>query len=231
MLPAVNHLASMLNNPTQKALQLSSRIIAYAAAHPNHKVILHGCDMVLYLQSDASYLTRPNARSVAGGLAYLGNKNPDSHIPNPLLSYFSTIIDTVCSSVAEAEYVALFLTAKTGSWLRLVLDTLGYPQTNPTPILCDNEVAIGIANLSIKPKHSKAIDMRFHWIRDQIKLNHFSVHWIPGTLNYADFFTKALPRKQFNELKRAFVHLPASPENPSLNKVSQLNHIYRYNQL
>jgi hypothetical protein len=186
--------------------------------------------MILYLQSDASYLTRPNARSVAGGLAYLGNSNHTSHVPNHLLSYFSTIIDTVCSSVAEAEYAALFLTAKAGAWLRLVLTTLGYPQHNPTTILCDNEVAVGIANLAVKPKYSKALDMRYHWIRDQVTLGNFIVTWIPGTLNYADFFTKALPRKQFIEFKNAFVYLPINPSNPSLNHVSKLNHIYRYNK-
>jgi hypothetical protein len=34
--------------------------------------------------------------------------------------------------------------------------------------MCDNTCAIGIATDSIKQKRAKAIDMRFHWIRDGV---------------------------------------------------------------
>ena len=35
--------------------------------------------------------------------------------------------------------------------------------------------------------------MRYHWIRDQVRLGHFTVIWQPGKFNLADLFTKAHP--------------------------------------
>ncbi len=54
--------------------------------------------------------------------------------------------------------------------LKVLTHDMGYPQP-PTTILCDNTSAIGLANDTIKQKRSKAIDMRFHWIRDRIRQN------------------------------------------------------------
>jgi hypothetical protein len=70
---------------------------------------------------------------------------------------------------------------------------MGHPQP-PTPLFCDNEVAIGLANDSINIKMSKSLDMRFHWLRDRVKQLQFRVVFVPGVINIADFFTKkALP--------------------------------------
>ena len=74
----------------------------------------------------------------------------------------------------------------------MTLAELGYPQL-PTPIICDNLCAVGIANNSFTQKRSKTIDMRYHWIRDQVTLGNFTVTWEPGATNLADFFTKAHP--------------------------------------
>ena len=71
---------------------------------------------------------------------------------------------------------------------------MGYPQP-PTTILCDNTTAIGLANDSIKQKRSKAIDMRFHWIRDRIRQNQFCIAYIPTAENLADYMTKNLPKE------------------------------------
>jgi hypothetical protein len=49
---------------------------------------------------------------------------------------------------------------------RQILADMGYPQP-PTPIYCDNEVAIGLASDSITLKMSKSLGMRFHWLRDR----------------------------------------------------------------
>ncbi len=71
---------------------------------------------------------------------------------------------------------------------------MGYPQP-PTTILCDNTSAIGLTNDTIKQKRSKAIDMRFHWIRDRIRQNQFGIVYIPTKENIADYMTKTLPKE------------------------------------
>jgi hypothetical protein len=54
---------------------------------------------------------------------------------------------------------------------------------------------IGLANDTIKQKRSKAIDMRFHWIRDRIRQNQFGIVYIPTKENIADYMTKNLPKE------------------------------------
>ena len=78
-------------------------------------------------------------------------------------------------------------------WPAYYLSRLGYPQP-PTTILCDNTTAIGLANDNIKMKRSKAIDMRFHWIRDRVRQNQFYLVYIPTKENIADYMTKNLPK-------------------------------------
>ena len=95
-------------------------------------------------------------------------------------------------SAAAAEYAALFICAQFATSLRLSLAELGYPQS-ATPITCDNECAVGIANKSLTHKRSKTIDMRYHWVQDHVKLGNFTASWAPGKLNLAEFITKAHP--------------------------------------
>ena len=55
--------------------------------------------------------------------------------------------------------------------------------------------AIGLVNNTVNLKRTKTIDMRYHWIRDQVKLGIFKVTWKEVKQNLADFFTKTHPVK------------------------------------
>ena len=44
-----------------------------------------------------------------------------------------------------------------------------------------------IAPTRVKPKRTKATDMRFHWLRDRECQEQFRIYWRPGKLNYADY--------------------------------------------
>jgi hypothetical protein len=215
MLTAVNHIASMQSNPTERVMEAAKRLLQYAAAYPQHKLVYHACDMVLHIQSDASFLTRSESRSVAGGILYLGNRDDPMTINGALLAV-STIIPNVASSAAEAEYAACFINAQHGVWLRVVLEALGYPQP-ATHLICDNQCAVGLATNSFRAKKSKAIDMRFHWVRDRIQQGQFKCYWCPGVTNLADFFTKALPVHRHAEIKPLLVRgTDPDPANPAL---------------
>jgi hypothetical protein len=160
--------------------------------------------MLLEIFSDASYLSRPRARSVAGSYHHLTRAPAPGFTHDPLtfingpISCHSTQIPVVCSAVQESEYAGLFAAAKIGDVERRILSDLGYPQP-PTLILCDNECAVGLAQRTMVPKLSKSIDMRFHWIQDRIKQLQFLVQHVAGANNVADFFTKSLPRAKHDQ--------------------------------
>ena len=161
--------------------------------------------MILKSHSDASYLSEPKARSRCGGYFYLGTKPDKEYNQNgPILST-TNIIHTVVTSAAEAEYVSLYMNAKTAIPIRHTLMELGHKQP-PTPIQADNTTAVGLANDSIKQKYSKALNMRWHWLKDQVKLGHFNVYFKPGAQNKADYFTKMHSPTHHRQARFTYLH-------------------------
>ena len=114
------------------------------------------------------------------------------------------MISCVVASAAEAELAAGFQQAQLAVRLRHTLQDLGYPQ-QPTLLLIDNTVAIGLANDTMNKKRSKSMDMRFFWLRDRVQQLQFVVEHIPGQYNIADFFTKALPKAKYDQFHRYIV--------------------------
>jgi len=206
-LPAVTAIESALSHATQLTQRAADRLLAYFRNYPDNILVLKACDMRLHTQSDASYGTRSRGRSVAGGIAYLGNADPTA-LNGPIM-VFSSVIQNVMASIGEAEYAAAFHTAQMAAGLRKTLSDLGYPQP-ATYILVDNEVASGIASNTIEPKRTKSIDMQFHWLRDRVQMEEFIVIWRKGVYNLADFFTKPLSAKDHESVMHLLVRVLSS---------------------
>ncbi len=131
---------------------------------------------------------RKKSQSRAGGHFFLSNDNKFPPNNGAILT-IATIIKAVMSLAAEAELGALFVNAKEAVYLRQILIEMGHPQPK-TPIQTDNTTAEGVINNIIQPKRTKAMDMRFHWLRDREAQGQFNIYWRPGNTNLADYFTK-----------------------------------------
>ena len=189
MLTALSALASEQASPTQKTMEKCKQFLDYAASQPEAVVTYKTSDMKLAIHSDASYLSEPKARSRAGGYFFL-TKNANSTDPdNGAVLNVAQIIKAVMSSAAEAELGALFINAKHAVPMRHTLEEMGHPQGR-TPIQTDNSTANGVVNGKIQPKATKAMDMRYYWLRDREAQNFFQFHWKPGKNNMADYWTK-----------------------------------------
>ena len=95
------------------------------------------------------------------------------------------------TSAAKAELGGLFINTREAVYIRQILQELGHQQPR-TPIQTNNTTAEGIINNKIQPKQMKAI-MRFHWLHDCKAQGQFCIHWRPGKMNLADYFTKHHP--------------------------------------
>jgi hypothetical protein len=102
----------------------------------------------------------------------------------PLLCH-TTVLKHVVSSVAEAEFGALFVNAKEGTVTRTILAEMGHNQ-DATELKTDNTTADGIINNTVQQKRSKAMDVRFYWVKDRVEQNQFNVGWVPGDTNMGD---------------------------------------------
>ena len=223
ILTALNKISIQQTNPTKATLRAVDRLLSYVETYPNAHIIITRSDMQLCVQSDASYHSETGARSRAGGIIYFGC-TADGTI-NGAIDYISTVIPTICASAAEAEYAALFIVGREATAARHILADLGHPQ-NTTTIVCDNQCAVGIANDEVKQKRSKAIDMRYHWIRDQVRQGKFTIKWEKGSENLADYFTKAHPVAHVVSMRRTYV---TTPPTLSIKPCTRSRRVERWN--
>ena len=68
------------------------------------------------------------------------------------------------SSAAEAECGSVYMNDQDAVPERITLEELGWKQP-PTKIKTDNSTANGIINGTITQNRSKAIGMRFYWLK------------------------------------------------------------------
>jgi hypothetical protein len=102
------------------------------------------------------------------------------------------IIKAVMSSAAEAKVGALYINVREAVPMRITLEEMGHPQPR-TPMQTDNLCALGVATLNVHPKRLKAMDMRFHWLRDRDAQGQFRFYWRPGPTNLGDYHSKHHP--------------------------------------
>ncbi|KAH9800550.1 Integrase catalytic domain-containing protein [Citrus sinensis] len=115
------------------------------------------------------------------------------------ISWKSSLQSAVALSTTEAEYIALTEAIKEAIWLRGLVSELGFKQ-EVVKVSCDSSSDI---QLSKNPKYherTKHIDIRMHFIRDEIGKGVVSVVKVPSEVNPADMLTKPLPSVRFRNL-------------------------------
>ena len=217
LLTAIGDLATEQSQATKTTMEKLSQLLNYCAAHPDATIRYSASDMLLAVESDASYLSVAKGRSRAAGYFFLTNHlaAPTSpYKPNGAVHVLCHIMREVLSSAAEAELGALFHNGKEACPLRIALEEMGHPQP-ATPIATDNNTASGIATDTVKQKRSKAIDMRFYWIRDRVRQGQFKIFWNKGKTNRADYFSKHHPASRHHQaIRSTYLY---SPSNPAKN--------------
>ena len=73
---------------------------------------------------------------------------------------------------------------------------------NKIKILCDNTSAINLSKNPIHHSRTKHIDVRHHFLRDNVLKGKIKVDFIFTELQLADIFTKPLNYDRFNYIRR-----------------------------
>ncbi|GJR79361.1 integrase, catalytic region, zinc finger, CCHC-type containing protein [Tanacetum coccineum] len=71
---------------------------------------------------------------------------------------------------------------------------------NKIPLYCDNKSAIALYCNNVQHSRSKHIDVRYHFIKDQVENGVVELYFVRTKYQLADIFTKALPQERFNFL-------------------------------
>jgi hypothetical protein len=210
LLPALNSLASQQANLMEKTMELCKKFLDFMATQEEAILTYQASKMVLAIHSNALYLSKPKARSRAGGHMFMAGSE-EIPINNGAVLNISQIIKAVMSSAAEAELGALFINAKTAVSMRRTLEELGHPQ-ECTPIQTNNLTAHALLTNKILPKALKAMDMRFHWLRCRGAQDQYQFYWRPGTQNLADYWTKHHPASHHKLFRPQILTSTTDPE-------------------
>nr|GFA32266.1 retrovirus-related Pol polyprotein from transposon TNT 1-94 [Tanacetum cinerariifolium] len=126
-------------------------------------------------------------RSTSGSAQFLGDK---------LVSWSSKKQKSTVISTTEAEYIAMSGCYAQILWMRSQLTDYGF-DFNKIPMYCDNRSAIALCCNNAQHSRSKHIDIRHHFIREQVERGMVKLYFVMTDYQLADIFTKALPRQRF----------------------------------
>ncbi|GJS83126.1 hypothetical protein Tco_0749667 [Tanacetum coccineum] len=117
-----------------------------------------------------------------------------------LTSWMSKKQTALAISTTEAEYVSAGKACQQALWMKQAL--VDYEvKLNDVPVLCDNKGAIDLSKNPVLHSRTKHIEIRHHFLRDNVQKGNISIEKVASEDNIADILTKPLKREPFNLLR------------------------------
>nr|GEY30427.1 copia protein [Tanacetum cinerariifolium] len=108
--------------------------------------------------------------------------------------------DYVDRKSTSAKYVSAKKACQQALWMKQALIDYDVRLEN-VPIMCDNKGAIDLSKNPVQHSRTKHIDIRRHFLRDNVQKGHISIEKVPSVDNIADILTKPFKRESFNYLR------------------------------
>ncbi|GJX78533.1 retrovirus-related pol polyprotein from transposon TNT 1-94 [Tanacetum coccineum] len=132
-------------------------------------------------------------RDMIGSLMYLTSSRPDLIYAVCLCARMSKI------AYAYADHAGCQDTRRSTSGSAQFLTDYGF-QFNKIPLYCDNKSAIALCCNKVPHSRAKHIDVRYHFIKEQVDNEIVELYFVRTEYQLVDIFTKPLPRERFNFL-------------------------------
>ena len=120
----------------------------------------------------------------------------------PLISWKTRKQSTVALPTCGAEYMSISAATQEGKYLKaLMKDMLNNEMNYSFTLYCDSQSAMALSKNSIHYQRSKPIDIKFHFIRNELKKGNLRLFHIFSEENIADKFTKQLTDQKMKNLE------------------------------
>nr|GEZ74293.1 copia protein [Tanacetum cinerariifolium] len=174
--------------PTEKHVHAVKRIFRYLRGTVNRGLWYpKDSSVALTAFADADHAgCQDTRRSTSGSVLFLGER---------LISWSSKRQKSAAISSTEAEYIALSGCCAQILWMRSQLSDYGLV-FNKIPMYCDNKSAIALCCNNVQHSRSKHIDIRYHFIKEQVEQEVIELYFVNTEYQLADLFTKALGRER-----------------------------------
>jgi hypothetical protein len=197
---AVNVLSRFLSHPGSAHVLAAKRVLRYLSGTPHAGLIFQNQgyktsqeEVTITAYSDADWAGDLDDRKSTTGYIILMNGN--------VINWNSKKQATVALSTAEAEYMAISAAVQEIKWLVQLLTEMQIKVKLPVTLYCDNQAAISISENDVHHHRTKHIDIRHHYVRDEIRNKFIQIKWIQSNQQLADIMTKSLNKIQFQKLR------------------------------
>ncbi|GJS42438.1 hypothetical protein Tco_0567481 [Tanacetum coccineum] len=148
-----------------------------------------GIETVVYADSDhtVDYVDQKSSSGICKFVGYC------------LTSWFSKKQTALAISTTEAEYVSAEKECQQAIWMKQALTDYDV-RLDDVLIMCDNKSTIDLNKNPMQHSRTKHIEIRHHFLRNNVQKGHISIEKVPSVDNIADILSKPLKCESFNYL-------------------------------
>lgn len=190
---AVGMLSKFNSSPTETHLTAAKRVLRYLKGTPDLGITFTKSNKRPVCYSDANWAENDENRHSTSGNVFLSSNGP--------ISWVSKRQSTIALSSTEAEYIAAYDAAREAAWLRQLLTNITNERPKPLMLYMDNQSAMSIANNTNVNKRSKHMDIKYHYLRQEVRNHKIYTQYCCSEDNIADIFTKPLSRQRYETLR------------------------------
>ena len=213
---AVKVLSEALDNPSHKHVDALKWLLRYLNGTQGYGITYLGhsdprqkgreLSLELHGYYDADWARDVSDRKSRCGFVF--------SMSGGVVSWWSGKQEVVATSTVHAEYIGQDYATRELMWIQQFLKELGLParegtkvyghmgQTPPT-LYGDNQGAQALARNPVHHKLTKHIDIKHHFIREQLAKKVLTLVYCPSQKNVADIMTKPLQRVVFERHREA----------------------------
>ena len=189
---AVSNVAKFCSNPTKEHWTSVKRIMRYLKGTQNYGLLYKKVNSNTVGFSDSDWAGDIDDQKSTSGYIF--------QVGGTAISWRSRKQSCVALSTAEAEYIALSHAAQEAIWLRQLDTDLQSEPQEPTVIYEDNQAAICMSKNPQSHGKSKHIEIKYHFIREQISKKNIELKYCQTENMVADMLTKGLGKERFQKL-------------------------------
>ncbi|XP_023743004.1 uncharacterized mitochondrial protein AtMg00810-like [Lactuca sativa] len=198
----VQQICLFMHAPKLPHLNALKHILRYLKGTLAHGLTLHCCPSTqLVSYTDVDWGGCPNTKcSILGHCIFLGDN---------LISWYAKRQATLSRSSAEAEYCSVVNVVVEACWLCNLLLELHTPLQRATIVYCDNISTVYLSSNHVQRQRTKHIQMDILFVREKVATGQIRVLHVPSAYQYANIFTKGLPRQLFLDFRDSLsIRLP-----------------------
>ena len=196
--PTIAVLSTRVKKPNEDDWRKLHRLLKYINGTREDKLILSADDLhVIKWYVDCAFAVHPDFKSHTGGNMTYGQGTPMSMSRKQKLNTRSS---TEAELVGPDDMSTLIL------WTRLFMQAQGY-EIEKNILYQDNKSTILLEQNGKKSssKRTRALNIRYFFLTDQIEKGNLSVEYCPTTEMVADYFSKPLQGKLFQKFRKSIM--------------------------